>query len=406
MLTEGMLRRLAPRARDDYIAALVTGATTFEEFEINTPNRMAAFLATALHESGGLTIVRENMNYTTAARIHAVWPSRFSLVRAKAFVRNPEALAEEVYGGRMKNEVNGIGDGDGFRYRGGGFFQTTGRFNFERMGKLIGVDLGGNPDLINDPVISLKAACAEASKFNKLADRGEPGFRAYSNGINRGNPASSAPPIGWEDRLNWYRRIVKALGAEETPDDTSEYGDTGALIQGYQKRLAELGYHPGTVDGIFGSHTRAAVLAFQAENSLRPDGNIGPLTRAALNKPDAKPMPVSEERAKATEEDLAKSGSGTIIDAKAAETASKVVVGTGAAKAVQDNFDVMGSLQSWVTDLTGIRAVVDPAIVFAKYLLSAWWIFAIVAGIVILQKTDAIKKARVAAHRLGQNLSR
>lgn len=406
MLTEVMLRRLAPRARDDYIAALVTGDPTFEEFEINTPNRMAAFLATALHESGGLTIVRENMNYTTAARIHAVWPSRFSLIRAKAFVRNPEGLAEEVYGGRMKNEVNGIGDGDGFRYRGGGYLQTTGRSNFERMGKLIGIDLGGNPDLINDPVISLKAACAEAAKFNKFADRGEPGFRAYSNGINRGNPAASASPIGWEDRLNWYRRAVKALGAVEAPDDTSEYGDTGALIEGYQKRLAELGYHPGTIDGIFGSHTRAAVLAFQAENDLAKDGRIGPLTRAALNKPDAKGMPISAERATATVEDLAKAGSGTVIDAKAAETAGKVIVGTGAVKAVQDNFDVMGSLQSWVTDLSGVRAVVDPLVTAAKWALGAWWIFAIVAGIIIVQKTDAIKKARVLAHRAGAHLGR
>jgi hypothetical protein len=188
--------------------------------------------------------------------------------------------------------------------------------------------------------------------------------------------------------------------------DIAEYGERGPLVEGYQKRLAELGYRPGTIDGIFGSHTRAAVLAFQAENGLSKDGRIGPLTRAALNRPTAKPMPVSPERANATVEDLAKSGSGTIIDAKAAETVSKVVVVTGVAKGVQDNFDVMGSLQSWVTDLSGIRAIVDPAIALVKWGLQFWWMGVIVAAIIILQKTDAIKKARVAAHRLGAHLGR
>jgi putative chitinase len=406
MLTEAMIRRLAPRARDDYAAALVDGGPVFAQWEINTPNRLAAFLATCLAETGGLTIVQENTTYTTAQRIAKVWPSRFSVSSAARYVRQPEALAEVVYGGRMGNQRNGVGDGDGYRYRGRGFVQTTGRDGYERMGRLVGLPLGEKPELLDDPVNSLKAACAECAKFNTYADRGEKGFFAYSNGINRGNPQSSQPPIGWEDRIAWYRRVVKELAVPyEMDDDTSELGDRGALIEGYQKRLAELGYPIGTIDGVFGSRTRAAVLAFQAENGIATDGQIGPVTRAALNRPDAKPLP-SGDRAKATEDDLAKSGSGTISDARAIDVIAKGVVATGAVAEVQKNTDALGQVQTWVSDMTAIRAVVDPAIVIVKWSLSFWWLFAIVAGLYIIQKTSAIRKARLLAHRLGQHLGR
>lgn len=405
MLTEAVIRRLAPRAHNDYVAAIVNGDETFEQWEINTPARLAAALATWLAETGGFTIVQENLNYTTPARIAAVWPSRFTVASAAAYVRNPEALAEKVYGGRMGNERNGVGDGDGLRYRGRGPAQTTGRDGYERMGRLTGLPLGDHPELLDDPVNSLKAACAECAQFNAYADRGEKGFMAYSNGINRGNPASTKPPIGWDDRLSWYRRVVKALAVEPVEDDTSEIGDRGALIEGYQKRLAELGYFVGTVDGVYGSLTRSSVLAFQAEAGIATDGKIGPGTRAALNKPDAPRMPVGDRQA-ATGDDLAKAGSGTVIAARVQKAAAGVLVGGSVAKAAQDSTDILTTMQGWVTDLGGIRAVVDPAVDATKWMLGHWYIAAAVAGIIIIRKSNAIEAARVLAHRIGSNLGR
>lgn len=409
MLTEAMIRRLAPHAREEYVKTLLAGGSLFEEYGITTPRRMAAFLATAMHETGQLTVLRENMNYTAANLVKNFgkrYKGRPDLAAAHA--GNPKLVANFNYGFRMGNQDNGIKDDDGWLFRGGGFFQTTGKDNYRRMGALAGVDLVANPDLINDPMVSLEAACAEAKQFHQFADRGEPGFLAYSNGVNRGDPSAKDPPNGWADRLKQYRRVVALLPTQAAPeqDDTSELGDRGALIEGYQKRLQELRYPVGAIDGIFGAHTQAAVLAFQAQNGIKTDGQIGPVTRAALNKADAKPMPISVDRATATADDLAKQGSGTIIDARTAKSAGEAIVGISVVKGVQDQVDILGTIQGWTTDLGAMRAVIDPAIVALKWALSAWWLFAIVAGIIILRKTNAIERARVAAHQLGQHLGR
>jgi hypothetical protein len=188
-------------------------------------------------------------------------------------------------------------------------------------------------------------------------------------------------------------------------EDITELGDQGALVDAYQKRLAELGYAVGTIDGIFGARMRSAVLTFQAENSLTTDGRIGPQTRAALNSPEARPMPVGD-RSNTTGDDLAKAGSGTVIDSRTAGTAAKVIVTTSVATGVQESTDVLGKLQSWVGDMTAIQGVVDPLVVLMKWCFQNIWIFAIVAGIIIMRKTNAIERARVLAHQLGRHLGR
>lgn len=95
-------------------------------------NQLAYILATAYHETGGkMTPVVENLNYTSASRIRAVWPTRFaSDAAAQPYVRNPEALANKVYGGRLGNTL----PGDGWLYRGRGYPQITGRENYRKFG--------------------------------------------------------------------------------------------------------------------------------------------------------------------------------------------------------------------------------------------------------------------------------
>lgn len=114
------------------------------------------FLGQVLHESAGLTRFSENLNYS-AGRLCKVWPSRFhTLADARPYERSPEALANRVYGGRMGNTE----PGDGWRYRGRGPIQLTGKDNYRAVGDLMGQDLVGLPELMEQPRYALEAAIA------------------------------------------------------------------------------------------------------------------------------------------------------------------------------------------------------------------------------------------------------
>lgn len=115
------------------------------------------FLGQILHESAMLTRVEESLYYTTPERLCSVWPSRFPNLRSAApFVRNPQALANKVYGGRMGNSELG----DGWKFRGRGLLQVTGRDNYAAVGRALGLDLAGNPDLLKSPPVALRASIA------------------------------------------------------------------------------------------------------------------------------------------------------------------------------------------------------------------------------------------------------
>ena len=117
---------------------------------------ISSFLGQILHESAGLTQFGENLSYS-AERLTQVWPSRFpTLESAQPYARNPEALANKVYGGRMGNTTHG----DGWKYRGRGPIQLTGRVNYAFVGDLIGQDLDVMPELIEQPRYALEAAIA------------------------------------------------------------------------------------------------------------------------------------------------------------------------------------------------------------------------------------------------------
>lgn len=117
---------------------------------------LAPFLAQMLHETANLEQLTENLNYS-AARILAVWPSRFaSLADAQPFANNPQALANKVYGGRMGNTQ----PGDGSAYRGRGMPMITGRANYIMVGDLIGQDLQIVPELLAQPHYALEAGIA------------------------------------------------------------------------------------------------------------------------------------------------------------------------------------------------------------------------------------------------------
>jgi len=118
----------------------------WEAYGDGDPRKLAYALSTANHECNFRPIV-ENLTYTSAARIAQVWPSRFTVERAKPFVKNAQKLANEVYGGRMGNDEKN----DGYTYRGRGFVQLTGYANYEKFNKLIGESLSAHPDLAKRP---------------------------------------------------------------------------------------------------------------------------------------------------------------------------------------------------------------------------------------------------------------
>lgn len=124
---------------------------------VGLPLRQLAYaMATAYHETGGrMQPLNENLTYTSARRIREVWPKRFhSDAAAIPYVRNPQGLANRVYADRMGNGPEA--SGDGWRYRGRALPQLTGKENYSRASKLVGVDLVSDPEAANDPRISAR----------------------------------------------------------------------------------------------------------------------------------------------------------------------------------------------------------------------------------------------------------
>lgn len=170
---------------------------TFEKYQINTPKRQACFLGQTMHESGGYRLLRENLNYSARA-LMATWPSRFPDADvAEQYARQPEKIANKVYGGRMGNTE----DGDGAKYIGRGLIQLTGKDNYRAFGEAIGEDLVANPQLVEEPRYAALSAGWFWNKrgLNALADAMD--IDTLTKRINGGN-------IGIQDRI---AKINKAL---------------------------------------------------------------------------------------------------------------------------------------------------------------------------------------------------
>lgn len=175
-----------------------------DQFQINTPKRMAAFIAQVGHESGQLRYLVENLNYSAEALIRT-WPSRFDAKLAAECARKPERIANVVYGGRMGN----TNPGDGWSYRGRGLIQLTGRSNYVAAAEALGLPLVNHPELLEQP----EAACLSAAWWwksrglNELADAGR--FQDIGSIINTGKPGRV--PKGAEDRNALYDLALKVM---------------------------------------------------------------------------------------------------------------------------------------------------------------------------------------------------
>jgi putative chitinase len=172
-------------------------------FGIDTPKKLAHFLAQTAHESGGFKIAIENMNYT-AKRMTQVWPKRFkTLADAAPFAGNPQKLGNFVYANRMGNGPPS--SGDGFRYRGRGLLQLTGRDMYKGVGAAAGIELEDHPEIAEHFEDALKIACG-AWKFDgvdKLSENAS--VEKYTQKINGGQ-------IGIDERKKLFAKASKLLG--------------------------------------------------------------------------------------------------------------------------------------------------------------------------------------------------
>jgi putative chitinase len=198
-----------------WLDAVVEACT---RFQINTPKRIAAFLAQTAHESGGYTMLEENLNYS-ADTMAVVWPNRFAEMGpdkkpikengknkpnkfALALHRKPEMIANVVYSNRMGNGT--IESGDGWKYRGRGLKQLTGKDNYTRCGKSLGIDLVEKPELLLTPQYAALSAgwFFSINRLGDFADKDD--FVGMTKKINGGT-------IGLADRESRYKAVLSVL---------------------------------------------------------------------------------------------------------------------------------------------------------------------------------------------------
>ena len=197
------INKLKGHIPDSVIAML---PDTMAKFELNTPLRLAHFLAQAGHESGGFKAVNENLNYGSKGLL-SIFKKYFpTLESAQPYARKPEMIANKVYGGRMGNGPES--SGDGYKYRGRGPIQLTGKDNYRAFAKDMFEDwenLFDNPDWVtSDRDFALMSAIWfwNKNKLNVQADAGD--IKLMTKKINGGY-------IGLEDRIKHYNEAIHLL---------------------------------------------------------------------------------------------------------------------------------------------------------------------------------------------------
>jgi putative chitinase len=202
-----VLSRLWPSG-DARIAGLRAGISAaapavFAKYGITTPLLVAHVMAQISHECGAGHDVVENLNYT-AGRMMQVWPSRFSsMAMAAPYAGNPRALANKVYNGRMGNAA---GSDDGWKFRGRGAAQTTGREGYARLAKATGLDLVNHPDLVNDPTRFLECGVADFVLCGCLPFARADDVLNVTRRLNGGT-------VGLAQREIWLAKWKAALGS-------------------------------------------------------------------------------------------------------------------------------------------------------------------------------------------------
>jgi len=270
---------------------------------IESPKELANFMAQATHESMDLRRLEESFRYTKSSHqisgnvSSALREGREALeaARLEALGGKPQRLAELMYGGRMGNDE----PGDGFKYRGRGYIQLTGKSGYREAGKALGLDLVNNPELAADPENASKIA---VWYWNKRVHHVAPesvtrATRIINGGIN-----------GLEDRKSRFAKLEKELTLEvvvqlrqgEAPASAAplHQGAKGTAVRELQTYLKAHGHTDARgseikVDGQFGPSTRHALESFQRSQDLEVTGVADRTTWNKLHEPTRTHVPAA-----------------------------------------------------------------------------------------------------------------
>ena len=281
-LTKEMLEAMIPGNSkvDMWYDAIVE---IFPKYDINTPERMAGFIAQCAHESNNFKSLEENLNYSESAlnRVFGRYFGKAPKRNAKEYARNPEKIANYVYMDEFrKYKMGNVKDGDGWLFRGRGLKQLTGRENYTKFGKTVKMSAEQAAEYVATEKGAIESACWfwKTAKLNAIADTGD--IVKMTKKINGGD-------IGLADRTKRYNAAIEIMGGKiPAPKKSSkkskvEYvtvttGDRGDTVAAVQKALGV------TADGIFGPGTKRTLRAWQAANGLTADGVAGPATLKKL----------------------------------------------------------------------------------------------------------------------------
>jgi len=196
------INKLKGHIPDSVIAQL---PDTIAKFELNTPLRLAHFLAQAGHESGGFKLVTENLNYG-AKGLLGIFKKYFpTQEKANLYERKPEKIANLVYGGRMGNGPET--SGEGYKYRGRGYIQLTGKDNYKAFDLVVAENITENPDLVATKYPLLSAAWFfHKNGLHKIADKG-----ATDAVVTEVTKRVNGGTIGLPDRLKHFKEYYTLL---------------------------------------------------------------------------------------------------------------------------------------------------------------------------------------------------
>lgn len=172
------------------------------DYDINTPQRIASFLAQCAHESGGFIFLQENLNYR-AESLTRVWPKYFNAGNAAEYAHKPEKIANRAYAGRMGNGPEE--SGDGWKFCGRGLIQLTGRANYQAFADSIETNINDLPQYMATFEGAVQSACWfwETNNLNKWADAGD--IEKMTKIINGGT-------LGLDDRVKRYKQALQIMG--------------------------------------------------------------------------------------------------------------------------------------------------------------------------------------------------
>lgn len=260
-------------------------------YNINTPERVVGFVTQCAHESNNFRTLEENLNYSVSALLR-VFPRYFGNPPKRnpnLYARNPEKLANYVYMDMYRSRAGALGNtrpGDGWRFRGRGIKQITGRNNFNAFGRTVGMTAEQAADYVATKKGAIESACWfwSTNNLNRFADRRD--INGLSRAINGGT-------IGLTDRVNRWNRGLQIVSAPSTPTPVSNNtapprqstqtptvilrrGSRGDEVSRLQQALGI------AVTGHYDTRTENAVRQFQRGVGITADGIAGPQTFGRL----------------------------------------------------------------------------------------------------------------------------